>query len=63
MYAIPESGPLVFGRKSIPIFSKSVTKQGAIFTVYEGQKEMLKAKEEIPQVKEERASAGEGKSL
>jgi hypothetical protein len=37
MYTIPESGTSVFGRKSIPIFSESVTKQGAIFTVYKGQ--------------------------
>jgi len=53
MYTIPESGPSVFGRKSIPIFFESVTKQGAIFNVYKGQKEVLKAKEEIPKAKEE----------
>jgi hypothetical protein len=30
----PESGPSVFGRKSIPIFVETVTKQGAVFDVY-----------------------------
>ena len=34
MYTQPESGPSVFGRKSIPIFVETVTKQGAVFDVY-----------------------------
>ena len=63
MYTIPESGPSVFGRKSIPIFFESVTKQGAIFNVYKGQKQVSKAKEEIPKVKEEQAPAGEVENL
>jgi hypothetical protein len=63
MYTIPESGPSVFGRKSIPIFFESVTKQGAIFNVYKGQKKVLKAKEEISKVKEEQAPAAGGENL
>jgi hypothetical protein len=34
MYNQPESGPSVFGRKSIPIFVETVTKQGAVFDVF-----------------------------
>jgi hypothetical protein len=34
MFTQPESGPSVFGRKSIPIFVETVTKQGAVFDVY-----------------------------
>jgi len=34
MYTQPESGPSVFGRKSIPIFVETVTKQGAVFDVF-----------------------------
>ena len=52
MYTLPESGPSVFGRKSIPIFVESVTKQGALFNVYKAQKKISKAKEEIPMPKE-----------
>jgi hypothetical protein len=47
MYTQPESGPSVFGRKSIPIFVESVTKQGAVFNVYRiGGKAPKKGKEE-----------------
>ena len=63
MYTVPESGPSVFGRKSIPIFFESVTKQGAVFNVYKAQKKVLKAKEEIPKVKEEQAVAAEIENL
>ena len=66
MYTIPESGPSVFGRKSIPIFVESVTKEGAIFNVYRAQRKTPKAKEEKvrkieekPGAIEERASIGE----
>ena len=34
MYTQPESGPSAFGRKSIPIFVETVTKQGAVFDVF-----------------------------
>jgi len=63
MYTIPESGPSVFGRKSIPIFFESVTKQGAIFNVYKAQKKIYTAKEEIPKVEEEQAPTGEVENL
>jgi hypothetical protein len=42
MYTLPESGPSVFGRKSIPIFVESVTKQGAIFNVYRSPEKVSK---------------------
>jgi hypothetical protein len=58
MYTLPESGPSVFGRKSIPIFAESVTKQGAIFNVYGTQKKITKAREEIPKAKEEEVVTG-----
>jgi hypothetical protein len=70
MYTLPESGPSAFGRKSLPIFVESVTKQGAIFNVYRAQKktskaegEIPKAKEEIRKVKEEPAVAAIGDEL
>ncbi len=51
MYTQPESGPSVFGRKSIPIFVETVTKQGAIFDVYRIRGGVSKkAKEETPAV-------------
>ncbi len=51
MYTQPESGPSVFGRKSIPIFVESVTKQGAVFNVYRiGGKAPKKEKEEAVSV-------------
>ena len=34
MYAISDSGPSVFGRKSIPSFVESATKEGAVLDVY-----------------------------
>jgi hypothetical protein len=70
MYTIPELGPSVFGRKSIPIFVESVTKEGAIFDVYRAQKKTPKAKEEKvrtieekPGATEEKASIGEERGL
>jgi hypothetical protein len=61
MYTVPESGPSVFGRKSIPIFVESVTKEGAIFNVYRAQKKTAKAKEEVPEAEEEKARTIEQK--
>ena len=58
MFTTPESGPSVFGRKSIPIFVENAIKQGAIFDVYRSQgkifKKEIKEKEikEIPETKE-----------
>jgi hypothetical protein len=49
MFTTPESGPSVFGRKSILIFVENAIKQGAIFDVYRGQGKILK--EEIKEVK------------
>jgi len=42
MFTTPESGPSVFGRKSIPIFVENAIKQGAIFDVYRSQGKILK---------------------
>ena len=49
MFTTPESGPSVFGRKSIPIFVENAIKQGAIFDVYRSQGKILK--KEIKEVK------------
>ena len=48
MYTQPESGPSVFGRKSIPIFVESVTKQGAVFNVYRIRGKVSKKEEILP---------------
>ncbi len=37
MYALSESGPSVFGRKSIPAFVEGVVKEGALFDVYRSE--------------------------
>jgi hypothetical protein len=50
MYTTPESGPSVFGRKSIPIFVENAIKQGAILDVYRSQGKILK--KEIKEAKE-----------
>ncbi len=50
MFTTPESGPSVFGRKSIPIFVENAIKQGAIFDVYRSQGKILK--KEIKEVKD-----------
>ena len=42
MFTTPESGPSVFGRKSIPIFVETAIKQGAIFDVYKSKGKILK---------------------
>ncbi len=42
MFTTPESGPSVFGRKSIPIFVENAIKQGAIFDIYKSQGKILK---------------------
>ena len=42
MFTTPESGPSVFGRKSIPIFVENAIKQGAILDVYQSKGKILK---------------------
>ena len=42
MFTTPESGPSVFGRKSIPIFVENAIKQGAILDVYKSKGKILK---------------------
>ena len=37
MYTISDSGPSVFGRKSIPAFVESIVKEGAVLDVYRSQ--------------------------
>jgi hypothetical protein len=63
MFTTPESGPSVFGRKSIPIFVENAIKQGAIFDVYRSQGKILK--KEIKEVKEgkEKKVQGRGEEL
>jgi hypothetical protein len=63
MFTTPESGPSVFGRKSIPIFVENAIKQGAIFDVYRSQGKILK--KEIKEVKEvkEKIVLGRGEEL
>jgi hypothetical protein len=63
MFTTPESGPSVFGRKSIPIFVENAIKQGAIFDVYRSQGKILK--KEIKEVKEvkEKKVPGRGEEL
>ena len=54
MFTTPESGPSVFGRKSIPIFVENAIKQGAIFDVYRSQGKILKKEiKEVKEIKEE----------
>jgi hypothetical protein len=42
MFTTPESGPSIFGRKSIPIFVENAIKQGAILDVYQSKGKILK---------------------
>ncbi|NWG03468.1 MAG: DUF4388 domain-containing protein [Syntrophaceae bacterium] len=52
MFTPSESGPSVFGRKSIPIFVENAIKQGAIFDVYRSQGKILKKEIKEKEVKE-----------
>jgi len=66
MFTTPESGPSVFGRKSIPIFVENAIKQGAIFDVYRSQGKILKKEiKEIKEIKEvkEKKVPGRGEEL
>jgi hypothetical protein len=51
MFTTPESGPSLFGRKSIPIFVENAIKQGAILDVYRSQGKMI-LKKEVKEAKE-----------
>ena len=64
MYTTPESGPSVFGRKSIPIFVENAIKQGAILDVYKSKGKILKKErrgtdeaKETKETKEKKAAA------
>jgi hypothetical protein len=66
MFTTPESGPSVFGRKSIPIFVENAIKQGAIFDVYRSQGKILKKEiKEVKEIKEskEKRVPGRGEEL
>jgi hypothetical protein len=63
MYTLPESGPSVFGRKSIPIFVESVTKQGAIFNVYRSREKVSKKEKEKEEVVVTTGGIGDLKEL
>ncbi len=52
MFTTPESGPSVFGRKSIPIFVENAIKQGAIFDVYKSQGKILKKEAKADETRE-----------
>ena len=55
MFTTPETGPSVFGRKSIPIFVENAIKQGAVFDVYQSQGKILKKEiKEIREIKEKK---------
>ena len=67
MFTTPESGPSVFGRKSIPIFVENAIKQGAIFDVYKSQGNILKKEAkgtneagEAKEIKEKKAAGPRG---
>jgi len=63
MYTLPESGPSVFGRKSISIFVESVTKQGAIFNVCRSQGKVSKKEKEKEEVVVTTGGIGDPKEL
>lgn len=52
MFTIPESGPSVFGQKTIPIFLENVNKQGGtILNVYKSRGKFSKKEKSIPESK------------
>jgi hypothetical protein len=48
MFTIDESGPSVFGRKSIPAFVENASKQGALLNVYKSYGKMFKKEKPAP---------------
>jgi hypothetical protein len=60
MFTIPESGPSIFGRKSIPVFVENVIKQGgAILNVYKSRIKIYKKEKPVAESK----SGVEGKPV
>jgi hypothetical protein len=52
MFTLPESGPSVFGRKSIPAFLENVGKQaGAVLNVYKSRSKIPRKEKAIPESK------------
>ncbi len=52
MFTLPESGPSIFGRKSIPVFLEDVSKQaGAVLNVYKSHSKGLKKERSVPENK------------
>jgi hypothetical protein len=51
MFTLPESGPSVFGRKSIPVFVENVSKQGAILNVCKSWSKIPKRERPVPESK------------
>ena len=51
MFTIPESGPSIFGRKSIPVFVENVSKQGALLNVYRSYGKIFKKEKPVPESK------------
>ena len=52
MFTVPESGPSIFGRKSIPVFVENVSKQGgAVLNVYKSRSKILKKEKPITEGK------------
>jgi len=48
MFTTPESGPSIFGRKSIPLLVENATKEGALFNVYRDQVKIVKKETVVP---------------
>jgi len=52
MFTLPDAGPSIFGRKSIPVFLEDVSKQGgAILNVYKSLSKVVKREKPIPESK------------
>jgi len=64
MFTIPESGPSIFGRKSISVFVENVSKQGAVLNVYKSYSKMFKKEKPVTESKPvQRKPAGEGRPV
>ena len=65
MFTIPESGPSIFGRKSIPVFVENVSKQGAVLNVYKSYNKMFKKEKPVAESKPvlQRKLTGESKPV
>jgi len=63
MFTIPESGPSIFGRKSIPVFVENVSKQSVLLNVYKSYGKMFKKERPVPENRPvpQRKPAGESK--